>query len=100
MKYAIEKDKLNKVFATYIERIFDDIRIDEENDLVDGNVNDGTYLGGVVLRDGKYIFSVPNWSRLIRPLSNTFGDMWEELLLDYVRSKLPDYTISKFVLNR
>ena len=104
MKYSIDREKLNKVFSKFLESTYKDIRIDENGDLVSGvdtgNIADTTYLalrGRQKEKDG-YVLSVPAWSKAIRPLSNTFGDMWLELLSDYVKNNSHEYPISKIVM--
>lgn len=98
MKYSIHRDRLGKVFSNYMEKKFDNIRIDEYNDLVFGEPENDTFLCGMKYIDGEFVLGVPYWSRVIKPLSNTFGEMWEQLLLDYYSDLLPEWLISKIVV--
>lgn len=101
MDYIIDRERLNKVFAIFLERTFKDLRLNELNHLVDGRPEDGNFLGEVMYsREGEYIIRIPEWSRLIKPLSTTFGDMWEVLLVDYVQDMLPDYLVSKVYISK
>ena len=98
MKYSIHRDRLGKVFSNYMERTYDNIHIDEYFNLVDGDPEKDTFLCGLEYMDGEYVLKVPYWSRVINPLSNTFGEMWEQLLLDYYSDLLPKWLISKIVV--
>ncbi len=98
MKYSIHRDRLGKVFSNYMERTYDNIHIDEYFNLVDGDPEKDTFLCGLEYMDGEYVLKVPYWSRVIKPLSNTFGEMWEQLLLDYYSDLLPEWLISKIVV--
>ena len=110
MDYIIDRERLNKVFAIFLERTFKDLRLNELNHLVDGRPEDGNFLGEVMYfkqfepnvppRQGEYIIRIPEWSRLIKPLSTTFGNMWEVLLVDYVQDMLPDYLVSKVYISK
>ena len=107
MDYTIEWERLSKVFSKFLERTFDDIRIEKRKlselsnkyaDLTDGKPEDGNYLAGVYYRDTEFWVYVPDWSRIIRPTSNTFGDMWKELLMDYFQRRLPEIPISNIII--
>jgi len=98
MKYSIHRDRLGKVFSNYMEKKFDNIRVDEYHNLVFGKPEDNTFLCGMKYMDGEFVLEVPYWSRVIKPLSNTFGEMWEQLLLDYYSDLLPEWLISKIVV--
>ena len=107
MNYTIEWERLSDIFSKFLERTFDDIRIEKGKlselsnkyaDLTFGNPEDGNYLAGVYYRDTEFWVYVPNWSSIIRPISNTFGDMWEELLMDYFQRRLPEIPISKVLI--
>ena len=100
MKYSIHRDRLGKVFSNYMERTYDNIRIDEYFNLVDGDPDQDRYLCGLYYQDGEFVLKVPYWSRAIKPLSNTFGDMWEQLLFDYYKDMMSKsgFLISKIVV--
>lgn len=99
MDYIIDKERLNKVFVIFLERTFRDIRIDYHSHLVDGDPEENNFLGSIEYSNyyNDTVLRIPKWSRLIKPLSNVFGDMWEQLILNYV-SILFNYKISKVVI--
>ena len=100
MDYIIDKERLDKVFSIFLERTFRDIRIDYRSHLVDGDSEDNNFLGSIEYSNyyNDTVLRIPKWSRLIKPLLNMFGDMWEQLILNYV-SILFDYKLSKVVID-
>lgn len=100
MDYIVNKEQLNRAFSKFLESRFRDIHIDNNGDLAVYIDRDKNLLAlrGRSKESGTDVLFVPTWSRLVGPLSNTFGDMWVDLLLDYVKDKSQKYPISKIVI--
>lgn len=98
MDYTISEDRLFEVFSHYMEKRFGELHMDSYSDEVYSKIKDGEviYLGHVdyIRSAGQFMF-VPYSinSQMFTGMENTFGDVFNNLLLRYLQTNFPEFNI-------
>ena len=99
MDYKISEDRLNQVFSRFMEKTFGELFVPEERyphvKYKDSSGEDK--MLGLIHYDryaARFVFVIDNDAK-VKNIKNTFGDMWENLLLTYINNKFPGYNVEE-----
>ena len=97
MDYKISEDRLFEVFSHYMEKRFGTIHIaNYGNEVYFYKDGTPTQLGYVeyIRSAGQFMFVLySKHNQMFNGLKNTFGDVFDDLLLRYLQTNFPEYNI-------